>query len=401
MVRHDRTGMVVSNFQLREDSEESILENEVGENELNTLTVRSLLNENYVDTENDVFYRNENENTNVGKKKKKEKRKRRKPDETKRASTAPRKIVNLPASQPYIRIVDGEERLCFKYNTKVSESALNAMPRADLEDNEFIVRFDLETVDIDKLNEKFKADNCVYPRANVTPESYTGNRWEYETECNRLAWQFVSLNPILLYGKKGLIQRAVDSYRNINKQSRSRRVVKQDKVGNTVIKRRHSDSAPLTVNLYWTVKGLTRKCKIRVDIEGVNYDKIDEEFKAKYSVFADEFDDRSFGLEKWESKNIDNELAVKIAYLNVDNTSFWNAVKANDKITMLRKAVEAYKNRREDYDDEDEECRTDISEVVSKTLDKTYENEEDEGFDENFYFLDSKSNKFAGEKNIY
>jgi hypothetical protein len=155
--------------------------------------------------------------------------------------------------------VDGEERLCFKYNTKVSESAMNAMPKTDLEDNEFCVRLDVENVDITKLNEKFKIDNCVYPRANVSFELYQGNRWEYETECNRLAWQFVSLNPVLLYGKKGLIQRAVDSYRNINKQSRSRRVIKQEKLSNGTIRRRHSDSAPLTVNMYWMNKGMTKK----------------------------------------------------------------------------------------------------------------------------------------------
>jgi hypothetical protein len=49
-----------------------------------------------------------------GNKKKKEKRKKKKMEEVKRPSN--RKVVNLPASQPYTRFVDGEERLCFKYN---------------------------------------------------------------------------------------------------------------------------------------------------------------------------------------------------------------------------------------------------------------------------------------------
>lgn len=178
--------------------DESDDNNTYEENNVNSLKLRSLVE--------DEFYagnRIDEEFRSYSLKKKKEKRKRKKPgEEPKKISN--RKIVNLPASQPYIKIMDGEERLCFKYNTKVSESAMNAMPKAELEESEFAVRFDLESVDITKLNEKFKADNCVYPRANIPYEMYMGNRWNYETECNRLAWQFVSLNPVLLYGKRGL-----------------------------------------------------------------------------------------------------------------------------------------------------------------------------------------------------
>lgn len=309
----------------------------------------------------------------------KKRRERRKDSSTRKITN--RRIVNFPATQPYIRIVDGEERLCFKYNTKISESAMNTMPRQELEDNEFCVRFDLDSVDVSKLNEKFKADNCVYPRANCDFEDYKGNRWHYETECNKLAWQFVSLNPVLLYGKKGLIQRAVDSYRNIHKDSKNRRMVSQDKMVNGVLKRRYSDLAPTTVNVFWTSRGNLKKCKVRVDIENVNYDKIDDEFKIKYSVYPDEFDDMSFGQEKWETSNDDNSLAVKIAYLNVDNTSFWNAVKSTDRTFMLTKAVEAFKAMETEY----EEDRTDFGDIVSNIMDKAYEETDD------FFFLDSES----------
>lgn len=306
----------------------------------------------------------------------KRKRERRKREEPKKPH---RKNVNFPASLPYIRIVDGEERLCFKYNTKISENALSQMPRTELDDNEFCVRFDLDSVDIAKLNDKFKNDNCVYPRANCDLDEYKGNRWDYETECNRLAWQFVSLNPVLLYGKKGLIQRAVDSYRNIYKDSK--RKYKQDKIVNGVLQRRHSELTPTTVNIYWTVKGNVRKCRVRVDIDVVNYEKIDAEFKTKYSVFPDEFDDKCFGLEHWESNNPDNELAVKIAYVNVENTAFWNAVKANDKILLLRKAVEAYKAL-DEYESESE--KNDFGDIVSSTMERVYSDHDD------FLFLDAK-----------
>lgn len=307
----------------------------------------------------------------------KRKRERRRRDDSKKPS---RKNVNFPASLPYIRIVDGEERLCFKYNTKISENALSQMPRTELDDNEFCVRFDLDSVDVTKLNDKFKNDNCVYPRANCDYDEYKGNRWDYETECNRLAWQFVSLNPVLLYGKKGLIQRAVDSYRNIYKDNK--RKYKQDRIVNGVLQRRYSELTPTTANIYWTVKGNVRKCRVRVDIDIVNYDKIDAEFKTKYSVFPDEFDDRCFGLENWESNNPDNELAVKIAYVNVENTAFWNAVKANDRILLLRKAVEAYKAL-DDYESESE--KNEFGDIVSSTMERAFSDDDD------FLFLEMKN----------
>eukprot|EP00866_Antonospora_locustae_P000577 jgi/Antlo1/577/1478 len=371
-----------------DDSNESVLGNEFEENEENYLAVKTLVDDDF---QNDItIFQNENEinryKTIAMRKKKEKKKKKRMEDPTK--TPINRKVVNLPASQPYIRIVDGEERLCFKYNTKISETALNAMPRAELEDNEFCVRFDLDSVDISKISEKFKADNVIYPRANVPKEMYTGNRWQYETECNKLAWQFVTLNHVLLYGKKGLIQRAVDSYRKFNKQSRNRRIVKDDMMGEGMVKRRHSESAPTTANIVWTVKGVSKKCRVRIDIENVNYEKIDEDFKSRYSIFNDDFDDTSFGLGKWESKNTDNELSVKIAYLNVDNTMFWNAVKATDKTSMLKKAVDAYKNRDSlnEYDSSDDNEA--IHDVVAETLSKIHKTEE---IDDIFFLDEDKS----------
>ncbi|KAF9763353.1 hypothetical protein NGRA_1316 [Nosema granulosis] len=356
----------ISNFQFKEESEDELLEKGHDENEVNSLKLSKFVEDDFYSPNNPMSYKNDDElkYRMYGLKKKKEKRKKRKNDENKK--NANRKIVNLPASQPYTRFVDGEERLCFKYNTKVSESALNAMPKTDLEDNEFCVRFDIDSVDISKLNEKFKADNCVYPRANLPYEMYNGNRWEYETECNRLAWAFVSLNPVLLYGKKGLIQRAVDSYRNINKQSRNRKIIREDKFPSDFEKRRHVSMAPSSVTIHWTYKGIPKKCKVQVNTDNVNYDKIDSDFKAKYSVFMDDFDDRSFGLGKYESNNKDNELAVKIAFLNIENVSFWNAIKALDKTTVLKRAIEAYNANKEEYVSSEDD--TEASDVVAEVL---------------------------------
>ena len=81
------------------------------------------------------------------------------------------------------------------------------------------------------LDAKFKDDNCVYPRAMTTKEEYKGNRYGYETECNNVGWALASLNTCLR-GKRGLIQRAVDSWRNSNtdQKLRSRRVRRQQKM---------------------------------------------------------------------------------------------------------------------------------------------------------------------------
>lgn len=351
-----------------------------GENTVNSLKLRSLMDDDlYGAARADDPYRS------YSFKKKKEKRKRKKiGEETRKVSS--RKIVNLPASQPYIKIMDGEERLCFKYNTKVSESALNAMPKAELEESEFAVRFDLESVDISKLNEKFKADNCVYPRANIPYEMYMGNRWNYETECNRLAWQFVSLNPVLLYGKKGLIQRAVDSYRNITKTRQGHHLYKDDTFFGDIERRRHASPLLSSIHIQWTARGTSKKCKLQAGIEQVNYDAIPDEFKARYSVLNDCFDASSFGLERWESKNADNELAVKIAYLNVENTSFLNAVKAIGVYSVIKKAVEAYKNKKDELAGGSEDD-TDACEVVSETLNRAFEGvSSPKGSGDNFYF---------------
>lgn len=75
------------------------------------------------------------------------------------------------------------------------------------------------------LSDEFKRINCIYPRATVPPSEYKGNRQKYETECNYIGWCLAALNPIL-QGQRGLIQRAVDSWRNTNANlsMRSRRV---------------------------------------------------------------------------------------------------------------------------------------------------------------------------------
>jgi hypothetical protein len=80
----------------------------------------------------------------------------------------------------------------------------------------------------------------IYPRANVSRSEYDGNRWDYETTCNQLGWKLCWLNKDQLFGRRGLIQRAVDSYRNRHAEMRSRRVTRQEKVANGTLRKRRS-----------------------------------------------------------------------------------------------------------------------------------------------------------------
>lgn len=98
---------------------------------------------------------------------------------------------------------------------------------------EYTIRCDVESVNTDELTAEFKTENCVYPRACCPKDQYRGNRLQYETECNTVGWALAQLNPPLR-GKRGLIQRAVDSWRNSNQDPRlrSRRVRRMAKMNN-------------------------------------------------------------------------------------------------------------------------------------------------------------------------
>jgi len=98
---------------------------------------------------------------------------------------------------------------------------------------EYTIRCDVESVDVNSLSADFKNENCVYPRACCPKDQYKGNRLHYESECNTVGWALAQLNPCLR-GKRGLIQRAVDSWRNSNSDPRlrSRRVRRMAKINN-------------------------------------------------------------------------------------------------------------------------------------------------------------------------
>ncbi|KAG6208163.1 hypothetical protein E4U50_003447, partial [Claviceps purpurea] len=126
----------------------------------------------------------------------------------------------IPATTPLVVRQDGNgvQWIAFEYSR-------------DRVKMEYTIRCDVESVNIDDLTPEFKQDNCVYPRACCPKDQYRGNRLMYETDCNRVGWALAQLNPPLR-GKRGLIQRAVDSWRNSNQDPRlrSRRVRRMAKM---------------------------------------------------------------------------------------------------------------------------------------------------------------------------
>ena len=128
----------------------------------------------------------------------------------------------IPATTPLVVRQDGNgvQWIAFEYSR-------------DRVKMEYTIRCDVESVDTNTLTQEFKSENCVYPRACVPKEQYKGNRLAYETDCNQVGWALAELNPCLR-SKRGLIQRAVDSWRNSNQDPRlrSRRVRRQTKLNN-------------------------------------------------------------------------------------------------------------------------------------------------------------------------
>lgn len=128
----------------------------------------------------------------------------------------------IPATTPLVVRQDGNgvQWIAFEYSR-------------DRVKMEYTIRCDVESVATDELSPEFKQENCVYPRACCPKDQYRGNRLMYETDCNRVGWALAQLNPPLR-GKRGLIQRAVDSWRNSNQDPRlrSRRVRRMAKMNN-------------------------------------------------------------------------------------------------------------------------------------------------------------------------
>ncbi|KAI9293146.1 hypothetical protein K502DRAFT_50568 [Neoconidiobolus thromboides FSU 785] len=142
---------------------------------------------------------------------------------------------------PVVYMDNNIEYMTFVYSSKGCEQS-------------YTIRIDIDYLEtqLDQFPTIFKVNNCLYPRAFCNREEYNGNRWEYETMCNSVGWRLAHLNLDLLDGKRGLLQRAVDSYRNRLPGLQSRRVARQEKMLNGTLRRR---TTPVTNSIQKSKEG--------------------------------------------------------------------------------------------------------------------------------------------------
>ncbi|KAI8877463.1 hypothetical protein K501DRAFT_278435 [Backusella circina FSU 941] len=260
----------------------------------------------------------------------------------------------VPNHEPRTEIREGVEWVSFVY------SHHRVLRR-------YSIRTDVDQVDIGHLDDKFKSENCVYPRANLPRDQYRGNRWAYETECNTLGWKLAYLNSSEIAGKRGLIQRAVDSYRNRYPSMRSRRVARQEKLLKGTLRKRkqrdadeeptesakevarspkvmrctedenHQQELPKTVSID---DGLGSKHRIRIHVDAVSLDSIDIEFRRANCVYPRAMDINTkspFASQRQLEEAKCNELGWKLAWLNPKPL-------ANRK-NLLQRVLDVYRSK--------------------------------------------------------
>ncbi|KAI8077697.1 uncharacterized protein BX664DRAFT_343257 [Halteromyces radiatus] len=234
---------------------------------------------------------------------------------------------------PAIEIRDGIEWVSFVYSHN------RVLKR-------YSIRTDIDDICLDDLDEKFQLDNCVYPRANVPKETYQGNRWNYETQCNVLGWKLASINDCIA-GKRGLIQRAVDSYRNRNPNMRSRRVTRQTKLLNGTLRRRKTintpnDESASHINIPKTMTmedEHQERFRVKITLDQVDLNDIDPLFRAANCVYPRSMRMDSTSLPDQQQQrrleeNMLNELGWKLAWLNP---------RLVNKRNLLQRALDLYR----------------------------------------------------------
>ncbi|KAI8374521.1 uncharacterized protein BYT42DRAFT_483301, partial [Radiomyces spectabilis] len=269
--------------------------------------------------------------------------KKRKLEKTKEAEDRAAAIASALAAavtrhEQTSHVQDGTEWLSFVYSHN------RTMKR-------YSIRTDINNVSLDIMSDTFKAENCVYPRANLPQEQYRGNRWNYETECNLLGWKLAWVNADEIAGKRGLIQRAVDSYRNRYPSMRSRRVARQAKLMNgTLRKRKQREESVEDISMSTTVthqpKTITiedgaNRIRIKIGIEHVNLNEITPEFRQCNCVYPRAMalrSDQAVGLYmRWMEEVKCNEMGWKLAWLNPRHLA--------NKKNLLQRALDTYRSK--------------------------------------------------------
>ncbi|KAJ2724020.1 hypothetical protein GGI07_002225 [Coemansia sp. Benny D115] len=135
--------------------------------------------------------------------------------------------ATLPSQQPETAASSSSSKLTRTFSApNMSLAASTASQTAKcLTINAFVngkfarirVSIDFGTIDLEQVDQAFRQQHAVFPRALVAPRSkydlLSPGRWEFEVTCNELAWKLAWLNKGRLRGRKPLIQKCLDAYR--------------------------------------------------------------------------------------------------------------------------------------------------------------------------------------------
>jgi hypothetical protein len=153
-----------------------------------------------------------------------------------------------------------------------------------------------------------------------------------------LGWKLAWLNNEEIAGKRGLIQRAVDSYRNRYPSMRSRRVARQEKLMNGTLRKRKnregedSLSDPATPSEVSSLASVTtpsahhpktiaiedaatnQRFRIKINVESVELDEINIEFRMANCPYPRVMNTKQpvVNNTRWLEESMCNELAWKL-----------------------------------------------------------------------------------------
>ncbi|KAG0073140.1 hypothetical protein BGZ93_003329 [Podila epicladia] len=253
----------------------------------------------------------------------------------------------------------------------------------------YSIRIDINQVNLTDIPPELQTRNCLYPMANGPEHAYKGVRWDYERECNIQGWKLAHLNRLVLDGERGLLQRAVNSFRNLDEGNRSRRMKRRDKVANGTLQKRvarpvmdfRRDGAEMTVQsvenrdkgqrrpneddkaaqaslpvslsghaesinlleFQGYVQGQFQSLQIVISVDEVPLDSLDFEFKKRNCVYPRSFLDthesphwNTFGIRQAEESYL-NEIGWKLCWLN--------RTLLDEKKLLLQQALDAYRRK--------------------------------------------------------
>ncbi|RKO90322.1 hypothetical protein BDK51DRAFT_46693 [Blyttiomyces helicus] len=96
--------------------------------------------------------------------------------------------------------IDGVDHLTFTHSAKGKKY-------------EHTIRIDIDDVNIADLRDNFKTENCAFPGAMHANSKGLPQKRAYEKSVNEIGWKLAFKNKPILGGKRVLIQKAVESFR--------------------------------------------------------------------------------------------------------------------------------------------------------------------------------------------